>query len=137
MGTAIKTVMIIDDSTLGLYIASHMVRINNFADSVLEYSEPAKALLYLHDNQDDFEKLPQVIFLDIYMPFMTGFEFMECYAKLPEKLKQHCRVYILSSTIADLDIERSIIDDNTQSFLIKPLTKEILDAIATGQGDTI
>ena len=136
MGTAIKNVMIIDDSTLDLYIASSMVKNNNFAENVLEFSQAGKALLYLQDNLENYDKLPQVIFLDIYMPFMTGFEFMECYAKLPTELKRHCRVYILSSTIADADIKLSLIDSNTASFLVKPLTKEFLDDIAA-QGDRV
>ena len=135
MGTAVKTVMIIDDSMLDLYIASSMVKNNNFAENVLEFSQAAKALLYLQDNLDNYSNLPQIIFLDIYMPFMTGFEFMECYAKLPLKFKKHCKVYILSSTIANSDIKLSLVDRNTESFLVKPLTKEVLDDIA-GQSDT-
>ena len=137
MGTAIKTVMIIDDSTFDLYIASSMIRNNKFAENVMEYSNAEKALLYLQDNQDDLKKLPKVIFLDIYMPFMTGFEFLERYAKLSDKLKKYCRVYVLSSTIADSDIERTLIDLNTESFLLKPLTKEFLDDINAAQSDPV
>lgn len=132
MKTLFKQIMIIDDNAVDLYIGSRMIINNLFAEKVNEYSSASEALYFLQNNQDDLEKLPEVIFVDIYMPEMSGFDFMEQYARLPSALKNHCRVYILSSSIDDMDIVRAQVDPNTGIFLVKPITKESLDRIADG-----
>jgi CheY-like chemotaxis protein len=124
-----EKVMIIDDNTTDLYVCSRMITKNNFGEKVLKYSVATDALKYLQDNQDHFSELPQIIFVDIYMPIMSGFEFMEAYNKLSAKLKNHCKVYIISSTIDSEDIVRSRTDINVVSFQVKPITKEFLDRI--------
>ena len=124
-----ETVMIIDDNSIDLYITTRMIEKNNFGKKVLKYSAANEALKYLQDNQEDVSVLPQVIFVDIYMPLMSGFEFLHAYDKLPTALKNHCRAYVISSTIDDDDIARARGDNNVVSFKVKPVTKEFLDRI--------
>lgn len=124
-----ETVMIIDDNSIDLYVCSRIITKNNFGKKVLEYSVATEALKYLQKNQDNLSELPQIIFIDIYMPEMSGFEFMNEYDKLPSSLKKQCKTYIISSTIDDNDIARSHNDANVVSFQVKPITKEFLDRI--------
>jgi CheY-like chemotaxis protein len=124
-----ETVMIIDDNSIDRYVCSRMITKNNFGKKVLEYSVATEALKYLQDNQDNFSELPQIIFIDIYMPVMSGFEFMDEYDKLSPALKDHCKTYIISSTIDKEDIVKSNIDKNVVSFQVKPITIEFLDRI--------
>lgn len=124
-----ETVMIIDDDMVDLYIISRMITKNNFGKNVLHYSEAQKAMKYLQENQDNISKLPQIIFMDIYMPLMSGFEFLEAYDKLSTTLKNYCKTYIISSTIDSEDIARSSSNKNVVSFHVKPINKEFLDRI--------
>lgn len=124
-----ETVMIIDDNIIDLYVCSRMITKNNFGKKVLEYSVATEALKYLKDNQENFSMLPKIIFVDIYMPEMSGFEFMEEYDKLTPALKDYCKAYIISSTIDNEDIARSCADKNVISFQVKPINKEFLDRI--------
>lgn len=124
-----ETVMIIDDNTVDLYISSRLIIKNYFSKKVLEYSDAREALKYLQDNQDNIAELPKVIFVDIYMPLMSGFEFLEAYDKLPLPLKNNCKTYIISSTIDDDDIARARRDENVVSFQVKPINKEFLGRI--------
>lgn len=124
-----ETVMIIDDNIIDLYITSRMITKNNFGKKVLEYSAAEEALQYLLENQDNIAMLPQVILIDIYMPVMSGFEFLEEYDKLSDALKNHCKAYIISSTIDDFDIARARNNKNVVSFQVKPITKQFLDRI--------
>lgn len=126
-----ETVMIIDDNTIDLYVCSRMIIKNNFGKKVLQYSVATEALKYLQDNQNNFSELPQIIFVDIYMPIMSGFEFMTEYDKLSPVLKEHCKVHIISSTIDNQDIVKSRTNNNVVSFQVKPITKEFLDRIRT------
>lgn len=124
-----ENVMIIDDNVIDLYIASRMITKNNFGNNVLTYPKAQDALDYLKENQDNEAALPRVIFVDIYMPIMSGFEFLTSYNELPEKLKNYCDVYVISSTIDDYDIIRASTDVNIISFQVKPITKDFLDQI--------
>lgn len=124
-----ENVMIIDDNNIDLYITKRLIIKTNFGKKVLEYAEAAEALKYLQENQDTISLLPQIIFIDIYMPGMSGFEFMECYDLLTDTLKKYCKVYIISSTIDEYDIERSRQDKNLTAFQVKPITKEFLESI--------
>jgi CheY-like chemotaxis protein len=124
-----EKVMIIDDNNIDLYITKRLIIKNNFGKEVLEYNAASDALKYLQDNQDNIPMLPLIIFIDIYMPAMSGFEFLEAYDKLPATLKKYCKVYIISSTIDEYDIERSRLDKNLTAFQVKPITKQFLDSI--------
>lgn len=124
-----QTVMIIDDNIIDLYITSRMITKNNFGKNVLLYSAADEAIKYLQDNQDNIPACPQVIFVDIYMPLMSGFEFLDAFDTLPLSLKNYTKVYIISSTIDNEDIARSTNNKNVISFHVKPITKEFLDRI--------
>lgn len=124
-----EKVMIIDDNSIDLYVCSRMITKHNFGKKVLQYSVATEALKYLQDNQDNFSELPQVIFVDIYMPVMSGFEFMEEYDKLSPALKNYCKAYIVSSSIDSEDIVKSRNDKNVVSFQVKPITVNFLNSI--------
>lgn len=125
----IGTIMIIDDNNIDRYISSRLIVKNNFANKLLEYDSAVDALHYLKANQHDIDSLPNIIFVDIYMPIMSGFEFMEAFNKLPLSLKTYCKVFIISSTIDELDISRVRIDPNVFGFQEKPITKKFLEKI--------
>lgn len=130
--TQFETVMIIDDNNIDLYITTRMIIKNNFGKKVLEYSTAEEALHYLQDNQETIAALPQLIFVDIYMPVMSGFQFLDEYDKLSPTLKKHCKVFIISSTIDNIDIARARNDKNVVSFQVKPISKAFLDRIIAG-----
>lgn len=124
-----EKVMIIDDNHIDLYITSRLMKKHLFAANILEYSAATEALEYLEKHTRDLSALPQVILVDIYMPEMSGFEFMEAYDKLPVEAKKQSKVYIVSSSIDYEDISRAKADRNVISFQEKPVTKDFLDTI--------
>lgn len=126
--TTFQKVMVIDDNPVDLYIAKKILEKTSFADEILAYNSAVDALQYLRNNQNQ-QALPDVILVDIYMPEMSGFEFMEAYRDLPTELKRHCKVYIISSSIDSKDIRRANEDENVVAFQEKPLSREFLNAI--------
>lgn len=121
-----ESVMVIDDNLIDLYIASRMITKNNFGKKVLQYSSAIEALKYLQENQKNIPQLPEVIFLDIYMPGMSGFEFMTEYDKLSNPLKNLCRVFIISSSLDEQDLNCANNNENIVAMKEKPITKEFL-----------
>jgi CheY-like chemotaxis protein len=121
-----ESVMVIDDNLINLYIASRMITKNNFGKKVLQYSSAIEALNYLQENQENIPQLPEVIFVDIYMPGMSGFEFMTAYDKLSTPFKNLCRVFIISSSIDEHDLNCANNDENIVAMKEKPITKEFL-----------
>lgn len=124
-----ERVMIIDDNMIDLYIAARIIIKNNFGEKVLKYTNAEEALKYLQDNQDDTSLLPEIIFIDIYMPIMSGFDFLEAYNKLSDNLKNYCKTFIISSTIDDDDIASANRNENVVRFQVKPINKEFLERI--------
>lgn len=125
-----ERVMVIDDNVIDLYISKRLILKNKFGKNVLEYFSAENALKYLQDHQETISMWPQIIFIDIYMPVMSGFEFMEAFEKLPSTLKKNCKVFIISSTIDENDIARSKMDKNLTAFQVKPITREFLNSIS-------
>ena len=121
-----ESVIIIDDNLIDLYIASRMITKNNFGKKVMQYSSAIEALKYLQENQENIPRLPEVIFVDIYMPGMSGFEFMKEYDKLSASLKNLCRVFIISSSLDEQDVTCANNDENIVAMKEKPITKEFL-----------
>jgi CheY-like chemotaxis protein len=124
-----ELVMLIDDADVDLYIASRNINKHHFAEELIEFNSGGEALKYLQDNQENALELPGVIFLDLYMHKMDGFEFMEEYKKLSPLLKEHCQLYILSSTVDPHEINRLRGNSNIIDVFEKPLTRNYLEKI--------
>ena len=124
-----ETVMLIDDIAVDLFIASRNLNKHNFSKRIIEFVNGEKALNYLREHQENIVMLPDVIFLDLYMPVMDGFGFMESYDKLSVTVKNHCKIYVLSSSCDAGDIARVRSDNNAYDILEKPITRNYLENI--------
>lgn len=124
-----EKIIIIDDNPIERYCSSRMILNNNFGKKIIEFSLASEALAYLEENQENTNQMPQIIFIDLYMPYFSGFEFLEAYDKLPLNVKNNSKVFIISNTIDNYDIDRVCRAPNVVSFHQKPISKEFLDRI--------
>ncbi len=121
-----KKVLIIDDTYVDRYIAQRTMLKHNFAAEVIAKESATSALEYLTGLAAQPEDLPQLIFLDIRMPDVDGFGFLEEYEKLSEMIKSSCIVMMLSTSLNPGDHERAKNNRYVNRFLNKPLNKEKL-----------
>jgi CheY-like chemotaxis protein len=75
------------------------------------------------------ELIPEVIFLDINMPIMDGFQFIEEFDKLAKEFKSRSKIVMLTTSVNPTDIERSQKNNYIVKYINKPLTQEMLTSL--------
>ncbi|MBL7858440.1 MAG: response regulator [Cyclobacteriaceae bacterium] len=121
-----KAVMLIDDDAITNFINTKVIKLN-FSFDVHDYVNAQLALEQLMQWCQSFpEKLPFIIFLDINMPVMDGWEFLEEFQKLPSIAQQKSRIFMLTSSIDGEDIEKAKTYPVVSEFISKPLTPDKL-----------
>ena len=121
-----KKVMVIDDNPVDRYVAERIFKKYAFAEEIVCIESAKKGLEYLTSLQDAPEQLPYLIFLDIMMPEMNGFEFLEQYNSLSETIKDNCTILMLTTSIHSDDRDRARDNPYVNRFLNKPLSVGIL-----------
>ncbi|MEM7374173.1 MAG: response regulator [Bacteroidota bacterium] len=124
-----KSVMLVDDNEIDNIINEKIIEANSFAENILVFQTGQEALEYLKSHQDREEELPEIVFLDINMPIMDGFQFLEDFENFSEKVLDKCKIIMLSSSISPKDIDRAASSRFVKKYLNKPLNARYLEAI--------
>jgi CheY-like chemotaxis protein len=131
MKKKLQCVMLIDDDEPTNFLNKMVVEEMDFAERIQVIPNAKKALEYLstasHDNNDHCT--PELIFLDINMPAMDGWEFLTEYEKLSEEQKSKVIVVMLTTSFNPEDRLRAMQIESVAAFRNKPLTVEILQEI--------
>lgn len=129
MSNDLKKVMLIDDNEIDLKINSKIISLAKLFEEIIICQSGEESLDYLHRHINQPEKLPNFILLDIQMPEMDGFEFLEHYKILPKAFTNRCPVAMLSSTLDFGDIKRAEANVYVVKLLKKPLLPTELAAL--------
>ena len=117
-------VFIIDDDKLFVFLTRKTINTTNLDTEISEFGDGQDAIDHLRQIVDNKELLPDVILLDLSMPIMDGWEFLEEYTALEPRIGKKIKLYIFSSSISPHDIERAKNISVVTDFIIKPLFKE-------------
>lgn len=119
-----KKVYLIDDDDIYVFLTKKTILKVTDQVVVEVFSDGLQALTHLKAVKNDPEQLPDLIFLDLNMPVMDGWEFLAEYESLAPSLVKKNELYIVSSSISPYEMERSKGIPVVREFVIKPLVKE-------------
>ncbi|HEY0667040.1 MAG TPA: response regulator [Sphingobacteriaceae bacterium] len=119
-------VFIIDDDSIHQRIAQIMIEKHNLFDSYKSYTDAQQALNFLRDHSKDTTALPDVILLDLNMPVIDGWDFLDMFEQLNKDLKKKIRIFIVTSSVDEKDKLRSQTYSAVCGFISKPLSPDII-----------
>ncbi|ADV47624.1 response regulator [Cellulophaga sp. E16_2] len=120
---------IVDDDDIYQFTIKKTIKSLNLAKDIIAFSDGEEALNFMIENLNKDDELPDIILLDINMPIMDGFQFMEEYVKIKPKLGKKITIYMVSSSVDVADIERAKKISEISDYIIKPIKKGKLKAI--------
>lgn len=119
----VDLVLIVEDNPIDVFINTRVIQQSGLSKEVMAMQSAREALEFLKQQAVDSE-LPDVIFLDIRMPDLDGFTFLEEFSELPQRVLELCKIVMLSSTIDPLELEKARNSPFVLAFIPKPLTRD-------------
>src|ERR1700761_849843 len=117
-----NTCLLVDDNYIDNFVTRKVLESSGFAHNIIVQQSPWDAI----DSLRDGLVKPDVIFVDVRMPTMDGFEFLEKFEELAIE-KDNIKIFMLSSSLDPTDIRRSFGNKHVTQFLHKPITKQVLE----------
>lgn len=118
------TICLIDDDEINRFVMAKTIRVSGIDANVMTYPNGRQAMLDFLEFASEPSKLPDLIFLDINMPLMNGWQFLEEFERLERLFTKEMSIYMVSSSIDPRDIDRSKTYRHVIDFIEKPLTAE-------------
>ncbi len=125
--------VLIDDNPIDHYIVRTMLYNNEACKQATYTFDGSMILEFIEENKSAASLLPDVIFLDLTMPNFSGWEFLDKFEKIKDSLDKKIELYVMTSSVRESDKERSSKYGCVNSFISKPLTKQVLNNICQQQ----
>jgi len=125
-----QIISIVDDDPLFQYVTKRMIDklLSNY--NLLQFTDGSQAIAYIRENLENAENLPQLIFLDINMPGLNGWQFLEEFRTL--QISNYFPViYMASSSTDSTDINKAKTYEELFGYIVKPISREELGEILT------
>ncbi len=125
----LNSVMLIDDDDTVNFYNEFLLKDRGITDNVIIAENGEKGLQYLEKCAREGLQFPSLIFLDINMPVMNGFEFIEAYQELPDGQKAKALVVMLTTSMHPEDLKRAEQFDAIKEYIYKPLLPNRLEEV--------
>lgn len=119
----------IDDDEISIHIGKYYVIKSGMVDRVIEFQNGLEAINYIEENKRNIELLPDIILLDLNMPIMDGFMFLEEYLKIEMFIRKSIRIFVVSSSINEIEISQLLQNICVYDFVPKPLNANKINQI--------
>jgi CheY-like chemotaxis protein len=126
-----SNILLVDDDEIYLDLMEKTIHQLSSELTVNTFTDGEQAVEYITKCTDAKIELPEVIFLDINMPFLDGWGFLTEFKKLKPKIANKVNIYMVSSSMRDSDIKRALDFEELTGYVVKPVNKEQLTDIFT------
>lgn len=123
MNYVLSTAGIIDDDKIYQLVMKRTIEHTGLIKSVLQFYDGEEAIGYFKEKQEDTAELPELILLDINMPFMNGWQFLDEFIKLNFKNQYKSTIFIVSSSSTTEDINKAKEYSVVSGYQVKPITR--------------
>ena len=130
---SIDNVAIIDDDDIYQYASKKIIDSTNRVKNIQTFSDGQEAIDFFHDNLDNSARLPDLIFLDLHMPIKDGWQFLEEFNAIKQKINKCIKIYIVTSSINPDDLMAAKRISEVSEYLVKPMTYEKFMNILNGR----
>ncbi len=120
----IELLALVDDDDTFVYITKKIIEKTDYVKEIKVFTNGLEALNYLKENLNSEYQLPDVIFLDLSMPVMDGWQFLDEFNHLKNSRTDKIIIYICSSSISPHDMMKAKKFSYVSDFIIKPVTKD-------------
>ena len=121
----VDTTVLIDDSDIDLFIQKRFLEVYQFSKNLTSYRSAEEALEMLSSSPE--QPAPDVIFLDLNMPNVDGFGFLEGFQALPSEVRDKSKIIVLTSSNSQQDRAQAFGYQNVVHFVTKPLKQSDLE----------
>ena len=125
----LRTILLVDDDAATNFLHRMIIEEYGFTENIDEAFDGQEAIDYLSTLVDGKYRCPEMILLDINMPRMDGWEFLQAYSELPDGCKGGAVIAMLTTSLNPDDREKAQDFNCVQCYENKPLSAEKLDAI--------
>jgi CheY-like chemotaxis protein len=126
-----KSVLVIDDDTFTIELQRMLVEIHDLKTYAVFESTGENAIQKLKELHQQ-KRFPDYILLDIHMPDMTGFEFLDDYAKLFQKAGYATKIFMVTSSISESDRKNASQHPGIHDYLVKPIPNDFIVNLIKG-----
>jgi CheY-like chemotaxis protein len=129
--TLVNLACIIDDDNIYVSLIKKIIKAKNLCSELLIFNNGQQSMTYFEDlcNTLTNNEIPEIIFLDLNMPIMDGWEFLEKFSKIKDELKKEITLYVVSSSINPSDMNRAKSSPTVKDYLVKPVHVKDLETI--------
>lgn len=122
----ISNFIIIDDDSISNMLSKHIIKSISNDCQITDFTDALSALNYIRTSTEKSICNPTIILLDINMPILNGWEFIEEFEKLSPIIKNAFKIYLLSSSVDTKDKMRAESNTIINSYLVKPVTQNMM-----------
>lgn len=127
-----KLVLIVDDDPISILVSETIIRKHHFSEEIKSFKSGRDAIAFIKGLIAEGKELPGIIFLDVMMPIMDGWEFLDAYDKVIDKSEFEPNIVMLTALTGDKDREKAKAHPLVRTFVSKPITSDFLRALVKG-----
>jgi CheY-like chemotaxis protein len=116
---------VIDDDEIYTFTVKRIIDNSELAKKTLFFPNGRLAIDFFKEYLHQKDSLPDLILLDINMPILNGWQFMDEFVTLRPLISKRIVVYIVSSSVDDRDMRRARAYEEVSDFIVKPITSEM------------